>query len=616
MEKNLCAPYEGDQPYLFVSYCHKDKDIVLPILELLQRNGIRIWYDAGIEPSSEWPEVIANHLDQSSFFLGFVSQASLDSHNCRKEFNFALMKNMPFLSVILEPAEFTPVMRLQMASVQAVRYYECSPEEFREKLLKIPSITICGNGWPERTVENHSGSDPACDANETSGKGNCAEKQAAVYHQEESQKKVLSAGVRPRRRIPLVIGSLALVALAVGIGMVMWHSGNSIQTAAHDGTNSAEVTLGPALESTNIPEKENSETAPVVETPRIQETERPSDSAVVPSEATTQPPVASNTPLPSSTPTPSPTPPTPSLTSVPAVTLNQSGLTINRGGRSTLTATGGTGTYTWSSSNPSVAQVNSGVVTALSDGTTVITVSSGGTSASCSISVKTVWSDWIDYLPSGITAQTESRILYRYRDNTRRTTESRSSSIDGWTQYDSFMHYGTWSDWRSSRISESSDIEVETRQVKTADGHTEYRYGRWYNSNGVVNWCAEYSEREGGTCTIQYSDWSTQQKSYEWNSIWTCGCTDAQHPRHTHVAYHSDDGRAWWIGYDGNWFWEESRWVDATYETQYRSREAYRLYSFYRWEKGTWSSWSETPYYSDGNNRDVETKTEYRYLIT
>lgn len=143
MSKDLARPYEGDQPYLFVSYCHKDKQSVLPVLRFLQDEGIRIWYDTGIDPGTEWPEVIADHLDQSSVFLAFISPNSLESHNCRKEFNFAMMKNMPALIVILEPVQFTPVMKLQMASLQAIYYFECQPEEFQDKLLKLPALAFC-----------------------------------------------------------------------------------------------------------------------------------------------------------------------------------------------------------------------------------------------------------------------------------------------------------------------------------------------------------------------------------------------------------------------------------------------------------------------------------------
>ena len=143
MSTDLAIPYEGDRPYLFVSYCHKDEDVVLPVLRFLQEEGVRLWYDTGIAPGTEWPEVIANHLDRSSVFLAFLSSKSQESHNCRKEFNFALMKNMPSLSVILEPIQFTPVMKLQMSSVQAIYYYEYEEDEFQEKLLKMPALAIC-----------------------------------------------------------------------------------------------------------------------------------------------------------------------------------------------------------------------------------------------------------------------------------------------------------------------------------------------------------------------------------------------------------------------------------------------------------------------------------------
>ena len=143
MNKDLAAPYEGDLPYLFISYCHRDQEIVLPVVRFLQEKGIRLWYDTGIDPGAEWPEVIADHLDQSSVFLAFISPQSLESHNCRKEFNFALMKNMPALTVILEPMQFTPVMKLQMSSLQAIYYYECQPEEFQNKLLKMPALAHC-----------------------------------------------------------------------------------------------------------------------------------------------------------------------------------------------------------------------------------------------------------------------------------------------------------------------------------------------------------------------------------------------------------------------------------------------------------------------------------------
>lgn len=43
--------YDGDKPYIFVSYSHEDKQYVERVIQLLQRQACNIWYDLGITPS-------------------------------------------------------------------------------------------------------------------------------------------------------------------------------------------------------------------------------------------------------------------------------------------------------------------------------------------------------------------------------------------------------------------------------------------------------------------------------------------------------------------------------------------------------------------------------------
>ena len=38
----LPEPYSGNEPYLFISYSHKDIDAVIPVIEFLQGKGFRI----------------------------------------------------------------------------------------------------------------------------------------------------------------------------------------------------------------------------------------------------------------------------------------------------------------------------------------------------------------------------------------------------------------------------------------------------------------------------------------------------------------------------------------------------------------------------------------------
>ena len=65
--------YEGKENYIFISYAHKDSDKVLPVIKALNDASFRVWYDAGIEAGSEWPENVAEHLCGSAVTLIFLS---------------------------------------------------------------------------------------------------------------------------------------------------------------------------------------------------------------------------------------------------------------------------------------------------------------------------------------------------------------------------------------------------------------------------------------------------------------------------------------------------------------------------------------------------------------
>ena len=75
--------YRGDEPFIFVSYAHKDAASVFPELQTLRDAGYRIWFDEGIDPGNEWPDQIARALKRASMFLVFISPAAVASRNVR-----------------------------------------------------------------------------------------------------------------------------------------------------------------------------------------------------------------------------------------------------------------------------------------------------------------------------------------------------------------------------------------------------------------------------------------------------------------------------------------------------------------------------------------------------
>ena len=136
--------YEGSEPYIFISYAHKDAAQVIPIITGLQERGFWVWYDAGIEAGTEWPEYIAEHLIGCACVVAFISNAALASQNCRREINFAIELGKDPLVVHLEDAQMTPGMRMQLGSLQAMfRQRHSSDQAFLDALTQAKMLAPC-----------------------------------------------------------------------------------------------------------------------------------------------------------------------------------------------------------------------------------------------------------------------------------------------------------------------------------------------------------------------------------------------------------------------------------------------------------------------------------------
>lgn len=139
----MCV-YEGREPYIFVSYSHKDSARVLPALEALNADGFRVWYDSGIEAGTEWPAYIEEHLIRSAVVLVFMSESAVESVNCRNEINFALAHHKDMLVIYLEETELRYGMGLQLGASQSV-YAERYPtsERFFSEVCGAPMLQVC-----------------------------------------------------------------------------------------------------------------------------------------------------------------------------------------------------------------------------------------------------------------------------------------------------------------------------------------------------------------------------------------------------------------------------------------------------------------------------------------
>jgi WD40 repeat protein len=125
--------YKGTDPYIFVSYSHKDSDKVFPIISEFHKAGFPIWYDEGIDPGNEWPEEIANALLNCSLFIVFISSSAAASKNVVREINYALSKDKPFIHIWLEDTTLNPGLDMQINTNQGIKRFNMEPENFYRK---------------------------------------------------------------------------------------------------------------------------------------------------------------------------------------------------------------------------------------------------------------------------------------------------------------------------------------------------------------------------------------------------------------------------------------------------------------------------------------------------
>lgn len=96
--------YEGNRPYIFVSYSHNDEIQVREIIFFLIEEGYRIWFDAGLHPATVWRRVIADKIENAACkaCLFVVSQDSVKSEECKMELNYATNKKKSIIPIILQ----------------------------------------------------------------------------------------------------------------------------------------------------------------------------------------------------------------------------------------------------------------------------------------------------------------------------------------------------------------------------------------------------------------------------------------------------------------------------------------------------------------------------------
>lgn len=202
------------------------------------------------------------------------------------------------------------------------------------------------------------------------------------------------------------------------------------------------------------------------------------------------------------------------------------------------------------------------------------------------------WSDWSTSAPNSADGRDiETKTQYSYR--TKSYTTSSSSSLTGWTQYDTEKSYGSWSSWGDSYISSSSSREVQTRSVVAS---TSYLMGHYCTG------------RDAGDDKYKTANWKFHDSCSYHTLGWFSSLDDFVEVDDRTYQYYGNGGTRYRCSNTCYNFYIMS--TENEYKDQYRSRSIYTTYKFYRWDD--WSSYSDS-YVSGNSSREVRTRTLYRY---
>lgn len=234
---------------------------------------------------------------------------------------------------------------------------------------------------------------------------------------------------------------------------------------------------------------------------------------------------------------------------------------------------------------------------------------------------------WVTYKPSNASKyDIETRTEYLYE--TRQTCESGKEYLSGWDLYDEdweWGEYGSWSSWQDGYVSETDSRQVRTREVVDVPAHTEYSYVAYVGNNNRGNRPCSYCATGETNRTPEEvrTSWSETRVSTPsgWNYKCPYGCSHkgGQYFSNANAPGGRGAGYFWHDyvvdGYSDVFFWEESRYVDATYTAQYQYQERDKVYTYYfeKWTED--SNWTTTKKSVNDNRKLVDQRTVYKWVL-
>ena len=129
-DDNHIPAYDGNDPYIFISYAHADSEQVYHDIERFHDDGYNMWYDEGISSGNRWQGAIENAILNAALFVTFISKNAVESENVQDELFLAKDNKIPIILIFLEESELKYGLGLSLNSYPSILKYQISERKY------------------------------------------------------------------------------------------------------------------------------------------------------------------------------------------------------------------------------------------------------------------------------------------------------------------------------------------------------------------------------------------------------------------------------------------------------------------------------------------------------
>ncbi len=128
--------YDGPEPYLFVSYSHRDAKVVNEVLKKIDKEKFRLWYDDTMEIGDDFREELRSKIEHSCAILLFISDSSMGSKYCGMEIITAYKYDKRIYPIYLDDSVTVPTaISMILDNLQHVKSEAINSDKYIQKLI-------------------------------------------------------------------------------------------------------------------------------------------------------------------------------------------------------------------------------------------------------------------------------------------------------------------------------------------------------------------------------------------------------------------------------------------------------------------------------------------------